>query len=238
MANYKVKGIVLKRSNLGEADRILTIFTDKLGKIKAIGKGIRKQMSRSAGHLEPFCLSNLVIAEGKSLDIITEAETIECFYYLRNKLELTNLSCYLAEIIDKLTVEHEKHPDVFELFLEALRNVNQIENNLLIAYFESKLLSDLGFRPELKQCIKCHKKLGEINYFDYTDGGIVCQNCSSSGEKITNNAIKLLRIFHKSNIENIKKIKIDKKIVNEVKLISQKYIDYISGQEFKSRRFV
>lgn len=238
MANYKLKGIILKRTNFGEADRILTIFSDKLGKICAIGKGIRKQNSRLGGHLEPFCLGNLVIAEGRNLDIITEAEIIECFFDIRNNLNSTHISYYLAEAVDKLTGEHEKHQEVFDLLLEVLNNVGQINDDLLIAYFESKLLSELGFRPELNHCIKCHNKLSKINYFDYVDGGAVCQHCSSSGEKITNNAIKLFRIFHKSNIENIKNIKLDNEIRKEVRIISQKYIDYISQQEFKSRRFL
>ncbi len=239
MAKYKVKGIILKRTNLGEADRILTIFSDKLGKIRAIGKGIRKQNSRLGGHLEPFCLANLVVAEGRNLDIVTEAEIIECFFDIRNNLKSTHISYYLAEAIDKLTGEHEKHAEVLELLLEVLNNVGQTNDDFLISYFELNLLSILGFGPEIDQCLVCHKiLLSDDNYFDNVEGGIVCGNCQPNGTKISNNAIKLLRFFLKNRLKNLKKLKTSTEIQKETKKITQNYLDYISGQEFKSRRFL
>ncbi|MFA6492884.1 MAG: DNA repair protein RecO, partial [Patescibacteria group bacterium] len=96
--NYKTRGIILKRTNLNEADRILTIFTENNGRIKAVAKGIRKTLSKLAGHLELFCLTDFVIAEGRNLDTITAAETQKCFINLRGDLESTNVAYYLAEI--------------------------------------------------------------------------------------------------------------------------------------------
>lgn len=237
MANYKVKGIILKRSNFGEADRILTIFTDRLGKIKAIGKGIRKQMSRSGGHLEPFCLSSLVVAEGKNLDIITEAQTIECFFVLRSNLDSTQLSYYITEAIDRLTVEHEKHAEVYELLVEVLKNID-FRKNLLLSYFEINLLSYLGFRPELEHCLVCQENKAQKFCFDNIHGGIVCEDCSKNGLKITLNGIKLLRLFLKNNLKGLEKIKIPDKNAVELRKICESYIDHVSGQEFKSRRFL
>lgn len=238
MATYKTKGIIIKRSHFGEADRILTIFSDKMGKIRAIGKGIRKQNSRLGGHLELFCLGNLVIAEGRNLDIVTEAEIIECFFDIRNNLKSTHISYYLAEAIDKMTAEYEKHEEVFNLLLEVLNSVGKINDDLLIAFFELKLLSYLGFKPELNYCLKCHRKLDEINYFDSAEGGLICQNCSHHGLQISPNAIKLFRLFIRDHLDGLKKIKIATSIQKEARTITQNYLDYISGQEFKSRRFI
>ena len=240
MANYKLKGIILKRTNFGEADRILTILTDKLGKIRAIGKGIRKQNSHLGGHLELFCLGNLVIAEGRNLDIICEAEIIECFFDLRNNLESTHISYYLAEAIDKLTGEREKHQEIFDLLLDILENVGgPISEDLLLSYFELKLLDLLGFRPELEQCLKCRQQLSSSgNFFDYSQGGLVCRRCQPNGVKISNNAIKVLRFFLKNKLTTLKKLKTTPKIQRETRKITQNYLDYISGQEFKSRRFI
>lgn len=238
MAKYKVKGIILKRTNFGEADRLLTIFSDKSGKIRAIGKGIRRQTSRLGGHLEPFCLGNLVIAEGKNLDIITEAEIIECFFDIRNNLKSTHISYYLAEAIDKLTAEGEKHEDVFDLLLEVLNQVGQTSDNLLLAFFELKLLSKLGFKPELNHCLNCNRQLGKINFFDPSEGGLICDKCPQNGVKISQNAIKLLRFFLKDHLTTLKKIKISPEIQKETRNITQNYLDYINQQEFKSRRFI
>jgi DNA repair protein RecO (recombination protein O) len=238
VANYKTKGIILKRSNFGEADRILTIYTDNHGKIKAIGKGIRKQNSRLGGHLEPFCLADFVIAEGRNLDIVTEAEIIECFFDLRNNLKSTHISYYLAEAIDKLTAEHEKHKEVFDLLLEVLENLSFVNEDLLLSYFELNLLSEIGFHPVLKNCLQCHRPLGKINYFNLTEGGLVCNNCPENGIKISTDAIKLLRLLLEKNLQSFKKIRIPTSIQEEVRNVTQKYLDYISGQKFNSRRFL
>jgi len=237
MAKYKLKGIILKRTNLGEADRILTIFTDKMGKIRALGKGIRKTNSHLGGHLEPFCLANLVVAEGRNLDIITEAEIIECFFSLRNNLKSTHISYYLAEAIDKLTNEHEKHEDIFALLLEVLKNVG-FNDDLLLAFFELKLLAKLGFKPELNRCLICHRQLSKTNFFDFAEGGLVCDQCPQNGVKISPNAIKLLRLFVEDDFAYLKKVRISPATQKEVRQITQNYLDYISGQEFKSRRFI
>jgi len=240
MAKYKLKGIILKRTNFGEADRLLTIFTDKLGKVRAVGKGIRKQNSRLGGHLEPFCMGNLVIAEGRNLDIICEAEIIECFFDIRNNLKSTHISYYLTEAVDKLTEEGEKHQEIFDLLLDILENVGgPISEDLLLSCFELRLLALLGFRPELEQCLKCHRKLSPAgNFFDNSQGGLVCQRCQNNGVKISNNTIKVLRIFLKNQLATLKKLKTTPEIQKETRKITQNYLDYISGQEFKSRRFL
>ena len=92
---YKSRGIVLRRTNLGEADRILTILTEKFGLIRVVAKGVRKTLSHLAGHLEPFCVAEFLIAEGRNLDIITGAEIQKCHLNLRSQLETTQTAYYL-----------------------------------------------------------------------------------------------------------------------------------------------
>ncbi len=240
MANFKVRGIILKRSNFGEADRILTIFTDKLGKIRALGKGIRKQNSRLGGSLEPFCLGNLVIAEGRNLDIITEAEILECFFELRNNLKSTNLSYYLAEVVDKLTAEHEKHLEVYELLLEVLNNINRVDEKILLSYFELNFLAAVGYYPELDKCLTCSEKiLPKDNYFDFNEGGLVCGACHErSGQSISQTSIKLLRLFLNNDLRVIRRIKLKKKEIEEISSVTENYLKHIHQFDFNSRRFL
>ena len=117
---YKTPGIILRRKNLAEADRILTIFTQKRGKVKAVAKGVRWLKSHLAGHLELFCLSDLILAEGKNLDTIIGAELIKSYPKLRADLARTNQAYYLAEITDKLTVEADPHSEIFQLLKKGL----------------------------------------------------------------------------------------------------------------------
>lgn len=239
MANYKAKGIILKRSNFGEADRLLTIFTDRFGKIKAIAKGIRKQSSKLSGHLEPFCLSSLVIAEGRNFDIITESEIINCYFSLRNDLSQTNISYYISELVDKFTAEKEKHEDIFELLKKTLENINISNKEILLPYFELNILAAAGFYPELHKCLKCSQKItmGE-NYFDFEEGGLVCGDCKSRGQKVSDEGVKLLRLFLKHDISVINRIKLSEKQEKELGEIVKKYLKHIHQFEFNSSRFI
>ena len=136
---YKTEGIILKRVNFGETDRILTIFTKHCGKIKALAKGIRKLKSRKAGNLELFNHAVLVLSEGKGLDIITETWVVDSFVKLRRNLSSIGRAFQIAEVTDKLTAEREANRRVFELLLEALKGQKTVRE------FEIELLKELGF---------------------------------------------------------------------------------------------
>ena len=239
MATYKTKGIILKRTNLGEADKILTIYTKDFGKIKVIAKGIRKIKSKLAGNLELFCLDDLVIAEGKNLDIVCGALTEKCFFDLRNNLKATHTAYYLADVIDKLSDEEEPHEEVYDLLDNLLEEINGENSQILLPFFELKFLKELGYKPELFHCVSCKEKISNgKNYFDFDEGGLVCEKCAKSQMPISEKAVKLLRLFLEHNISYIKKIKLDKKTSKEVGKITQNYLKYNSGEEFKSERFV
>ena len=239
MSTYKTKGIILKRANLGEADRILTIYTKDFGKIKAIAKGIRKIKSKLAGSLELFCLDDLMIAEGRNLDVICGAVTEKCFYNLRNDLKATNTAYYLADVIDKLSDEEEPHKEVYELLDELLSEINGENAEILLPFFEIKFLSEMGYKPELFSCVSCKVKIKNgKNHFDFDEGGLVCEKCGKNQMQISEKAVKLLRLFLKHDIIYIKKINLDTKTVKEVEKVTQNYLKYSSGKEFKSERFV
>lgn len=234
---YKTKGIILRRSNLGEADRILTILTEKYGLVRAVAKGVRKTLSHLAGHLEPFCLTEFLIAEGRNLDIISGAVIQKCHLKLRGNLEATQTAFYLAEIIDRMLGEREKHPEIFELLDETLENLNSAPGELLIAYFELNFLASTGFHPELEKCVRCNAKLSDHNHFDFDSGGIVCGKCDN-GRPVSNDAIKALRLFLKHRLSTIQKIKTNQKLVQEISAITSDYLRHINQKDFKSKRFL
>lgn len=239
MANYKAKGIILKRSNFGEADRLLVIFTSQKGKIRVIAKGARRQNSRLGGHLELFCLSNLVIAEGRNLDIITEAEIIDSYINIRNNLKTANALYYLAEIVDKLTFEQETHDDIFELLKDTIIRINENKMSLSLPYFEINFLKTIGYEPELGKCLKCLKIVEpKDNSFDLEEGGLVCGSCGSYAEKISDEAIKILRLFLSEEIKILDRLNLDNNLIIEIEKTTKNYIRHVHQDEFKSRRFV
>jgi len=142
---YKTEGIILKRRNFGEADKILTIFTKHYGKIKVIAKGIRKITSKKAGTLELFNHCKLILAKGRDLDIVTEAQVINNFSSWRRNLNKVGFAWYFCELVDKLTAEGQLNKDIFELLKNYLENINQKDTPQLIRSFEEHLLNKLGF---------------------------------------------------------------------------------------------
>jgi len=237
--NYKTRGIIINRKNLGEADRVLTVFTEKRGKIKAIAKGVRKTLSKLAGHLEPFCVTNFSLAEGRNFDVVTEAQVVKSYCALREDLSCTNLTYYLAEIIDKMVPEEERHQEVFHLLEETLDKVNIGPAELLSSYFIINFLSTMGFKPELHYCVNCRKEIGPTqNYFNFDLGGVLCADCKKDGFEVSNEAIKVLRLFIKHEIEVAEKIKANKQLVKEVVDLSNRYLVYINQKEFNAQRFL
>jgi len=138
---YKTEGIIIKRQNLGEADRLLTIFTKHFGKIKAIAKGVRQLKSRKAGSLELFNQAVFWLAEGKSLDIITDVKVVSFFDKKKKDLKTIEKAFKIAELIDCLTVEKERNTKIFTL----LKNTFSGLERKSVVDFEIALLKASGF---------------------------------------------------------------------------------------------
>ena len=144
---YKTSGIIIKRINLGEFDRLITVYTQDFGKLVIKGKAVRKNQAKLKGHLELFLFSNLMIAPGKGFDIITSAETIKSFPYLHKNISSLYIAIYFSEILDKLIDGPEKDENLWQLILSSFEDLNKkdIDTKLIINNFENKLLQILGY---------------------------------------------------------------------------------------------
>ncbi len=147
---YKAEGIILSRRNVGEADRILTIFTREYGKIRCVAKGIRRVSSRRAPHLEIFTRVGLMIHRGGSMDSVTEATPIDVYQHLRQDLERVSMAYFYCELISVLLAEHQEHADVYLLLCTTLSNLDTQTGTLdpmVFREFTLELLWTLGFLP-------------------------------------------------------------------------------------------
>src|SRR5688572_12140882 len=121
----RAEAIVLRHSDWGEADRLLTLYTRQRGKTRAIAKGARKMTSRKAGHIEPFTHVTLQLAKGRDLYIVTQAETIDAYQPLREDLALTGYASYIMELLDRFTYEDDtSNPALFRLLTESLARLS------------------------------------------------------------------------------------------------------------------
>lgn len=242
MKFFNTQAIVLKRKNTKEADRILTLYTKKYGKIQALGKGVKKTTSKLAGHLEPFYLIQVSLVEGKTFKIISDAKTINNFKEIRDDLKKTTLAYFICEVIDKMTVENEENIAVFNLTKKTFEFLSREEKiDLVLSYFLFNFLSYIGFKPSFDYCVRCQKSIkGEKNlFFSYKDGGVVHQKCATKEDVlISPNLIKFLKLSEKLEIGFLKKIKTEEKTILEIEDFLTHYLELISEKNFKSKVFL
>lgn len=145
MQSIKVEGIILKRRNFGEADRILTVFTHTRGKISVLAKGVRRITSRRAGNVELLNRVIMFLHQTKGMPILTEAKAINTYPKLKEDLTLSTYTFHIIELVDKLTAENQENRLLYEHLVEVLRRLERKPRQILIRAFEAKILSNLGF---------------------------------------------------------------------------------------------
>jgi len=185
MPTYSVNAINVGSFNLGESDKIITLFSAERGLIKAVAKGARKPGAKIGGRAELLSVNRLLIASGRSLDIITQAESVERFKNLRTDLTRLSYALYYAELTCHMGQGvNEESQLFFDLLVNSLRQLSSLENNpaYLCLVFQLSLLQMLGLMPELDTCVMCRKRLVEydLSIFHHDLGGAVCDLCFSN----------------------------------------------------------
>jgi DNA repair protein RecO (recombination protein O) len=173
---YKDEGIVLKTIKLGEADRIVTLFTRRNGKVRAVAKGVRKTKSRFGGRLEPFTRVALLIYQGRNLDTITSADILTSFDEVRTEYSRLTSGAAIVEMVEKLTPERERALSTYALLLAALKALASGGGPTVVPAFIVKLLSLSGYHPQLQTCAGCGNG-GELSAFSSSLGGAICDEC-------------------------------------------------------------
>jgi DNA repair protein RecO (recombination protein O) len=240
---YKTEAIVLRQRKLGEADKIVTLYTAHQGKVDAVAKGVRRTKSRLAGHLEPLTLGSYLLAEGRELDIVTQAETVSAYPTLREDLERLSRGLYCAELVDRLTPERSEGNPVFRLLAETLRYIEATPDyELATRRFELRLLSELGYRPSLIECAVCGRRLEpESNFWSVDAGGAVCSACADDSLRLAPlslNALKLLRLLQRSPFEDVARVRVSGQLAAELESCLGDYVRYVLEREVRSARFV
>jgi DNA repair protein RecO (recombination protein O) len=236
---YQTEAIVIKRIKLGEADRILTVYTPELGKLKAVAKGTRRPKSKLGGHVELLTHSRLMLARGRNLDIITQAQTIDNFLSIKDDLDRISRGLYIAELVDSFTGEHIEDRQLFNLLLETLNQISQSQDyEAVLRYFELHLLDHLGYRPQLQRCTECNSGLKpESNLFSSKMGGVLCRQCGfseSNARPLSLNALKVLRLWQKSDFTAARRVRINPQLALELEQVMRDYIKYLLEKQLKS----
>src|SRR4030042_6840840 len=195
MAIIKTKGIIIKRVNLSEADKILTILTADRGKIRVVARGVRKPKAKLGGFLEMFRYNEYLLAEGRNLDLVAGAYTIDNLVSIGQSLRSVATAYYIAETVDKLIEETQEASKTFEIVYRSLKAISQSGDlDAIKGWFEINLLASLGFRPELNRCVECRAPLEE-GWFSFELGGILdAQHPNSDLAALPVSAVELLEL--------------------------------------------
>ena len=239
---YRTEAIIIRRSDAGEADRLVTILTP-LGRQRVIARGARKIHSRLAGHIELFTHTMLMLAIGRNLHIVTQSSPLDRFERLRADLERIGAAYYAAELVDRLVEEEAENKRAFSVLLGTLRALNAgAAIDLTLRAYELHLLDALGYRPQLYECAACGAVLtGATNRFSPVTGGALCLDCAGVDRQalpMSLAAFKLLRYLQSQPLEISGELRISPATCAETESLLRAYLRHILERDPRSLAFL
>ncbi len=241
---YRAEAIVLKTIDFGEADRVLTLLTRHFGKLRVVAKGIRRPTSRLAGYAEPLSHATYQLARGRELDVLTQAEARATYRGLRERLLATAAGWYVAELVDRFTVERQPSAPTFELLAIALAGLDRgFPPGLTCRWFDLHLLERAGFRPELRACVHCGRPPEETeNLFSPSAGGVVCARCRAMAEGpvslLSVRALKALRYLAASDFAEAARLRVDETLDGELERHLRAFLQHVLDREVNAARLL
>ena len=246
MPQFKTSAIVIKTLDYGESDRILTFYASDFGKIKGIAKGAKKSRRRFSNALELFTLSSLIFFDKRESGLvrIEGCDIVNAFPAIREDVRKFAYACYLVELVDEMTAEREPNPHLFSTvrtFLSLL-NEGQTEAQIL-RVFEARLLSLLGYRPELSRCLRCGETLehGGQAHFSVKKGGLLCESCAHGYGGLIPVSLGTAKILYHAmemDLSKVGRLKFSSQALHESEAILTQFIQYHINKELKSKKFL
>jgi DNA repair protein RecO (recombination protein O) len=240
--SYNTEGVILRRRNLGEADSIFTVFSPREGKFDAIAKGVRKPRSHMRGHLEPLTRSQLQLAQGRNLDVFTQAETIAAYRGVRDDLDRLTLALYCCELVDRFTAERAAQPRLYDLLNETLEGLDAQAPLTVGRSFELQILAQCGFELQLSNCAICAGPIPEQDtLFSAAAGGLVCDGCrgkAETGRILSVRAIKVLRFGRTATIGQFAGLRLEESLESELQRALADAIRLVLDRETNSGRYL
>jgi len=229
MSFLRSKGIVIKETSTGEADRIVTIFTNNRGKIAAVAKGSKRPKNKLAAGTQFLCYSDFVLFKGSELYTVNTCDIIEAFYELRNDIVRLTYAAHMTDIINDVIQENQSSPKVLRLFLNTLYMLSKTQKSpeLVTRIFEIRLLSMLGYAPYVNACIQCDNDKMDNVSFSFEKCGFLCEKClpaDKSAMKISLGTAKALYYIVHSQLKDLFKFELSPQVLQELKVINRRYL--------------
>jgi DNA repair protein RecO (recombination protein O) len=235
----------MRTMDLGEADRVLTVLTPRLGKLRVIAKGVRRPRSRIGGGLQPFSDVQLVLAVGRTFDVVTSTSLEDPHLGLRNDLHSTAAAWYVVELADRFCEGAADSHEAFRLLAQALSALDagsEVSREVVARWFELHLLEAMGFRPELTRCLECGAEIEpDGNSFSPVGGGVVCPQCAHAAHgarPVSVDALKILRHLQRSPLVGVLRLRLAAGLQREVERLLHATVSAVIERELRSRDFL
>ncbi|WP_227934938.1 DNA repair protein RecO [Alkalihalobacillus deserti] len=237
----KVEGLVIRTTDYGESNKILTLFTRELGKVGVMSRGAKKPKNRLSAASQLFMYGTFVFQLSSGLGTLNQADISNSFREVRNDLFRASYATYIVELTDKLTEDRQRNPYLFELLYQMLYYLNEgIDPEVLLRIYEVKMLAVAGIKPELDQCVSCASTDVPVA-FSIRHAGFLCEQClhqDTKAYRLSAHAARLLRLFYYFDLQRLGEISLKKETKKELQIIISAYYDEYSGLRLKSRRFL
>ncbi|MHB9111436.1 MAG: DNA repair protein RecO [Thermoleophilia bacterium] len=240
--NYSTEAVVLGSHKLGDADRIVTLFTADRGKVPTVVKGVRKVKSRFGGRLEPFTQLQVQLHEGRNLHTLTGADTVKTHAVIRDEPAAYRAALGFIEMLGRATPDFEKRPRSFNLLVNYLLEMDTAALDAINAIAitlgaELKLLLLAGFLPHLGDCAACGSKDG-LPRFSAEIGGALCENCGGDSFRVAPVTLDAMRQLLEKPLAEAGEIDIDERAVREVWRCVREICRYHLGADLKVAPFL
>ncbi|MBW8348146.1 DNA repair protein RecO [Bacillus sp. IITD106] len=237
----KYEGIVIRTTDYGESNKIVTIYSREAGKIAGMARGAKKTNSRLASSTQLFTYGYFMIHGNRGIGTMQQAELISSLKGIREDIFKTAYASYIAELMDKGTGEQERNPFLFELLRQTLQYINDdYDPDIITNIFEMKMLNVLGLYPEMNQCAICGNTEAQFG-FSIKENGLICHLCFDKDPHffpLSQTTVKLLRLFYFFDINRLGSISVKPETKKELKDVISLYYDEYSGLQLKSKRFL
>ena len=249
---YHAVGLTLRKSPVGEADLVASLYSREHGKLDVLARGARRLTSKLMGHFEPLTLVRLSIARGRTLDIVAEAEVVNAFPDVKSDYASVARGLHVAELIDGFSASSASNPQVLELALQTLEAIGKRlpaatdghPHDLPLRYFDLQLLQLSGFLPELYQCVECGDDLEpERHRFAAGAGGALCAGCITPPEIVVRPlslpALKVLRLLHRTeSVDRLPQLNMPATVQREVHSILSETLQYWLDRQLRAESFL
>lgn len=247
MANYKAQAINLKSYNLGEADKIMVMYSRQHGLLRCVAKGVKKPTSSLGARMQLLVANNLLLAEGKNMDIVCQAEVIEGFSSSKNDITKLIYSFYCAEIVNHFGLENDMNcENIYDIIFEVLKNISifsSIEEILwTVIRFKLKLMEQVGYAVAFDSCVKCNEReqvFSNYHFFCAESGGVICSNCNEKTIKTLEIDKRHINVFRDAQLYDFpENNNYDKLLLYSCFNVLKEYVSIRSDKKLKTLEMI